>query len=229
MTLAAVVAADLGSATSGFSRRRTQLRVDRAGLRAQRARAARRGDRADLCAGTSRGSALRRGTTTTGFAAAELRGTSGGRLSAGAAARSTSASSGAIARRVAETAQTLRRAAARWRTVAEVLGPAPYPIARVNDEWRYRIALRGRKPAAAAGARSRADPAASARRSRDALSDQRRSLGRDAARGIISCGWSGPSPLFAGAAALRCTAFARRDFLRAALFGWMMPLPAALS
>jgi primosomal protein N' len=29
-----------------------------------------------------------------------------------------------------------------------VLGPAPYPIARVNNEWRYRIALRSRKPAA---------------------------------------------------------------------------------
>jgi primosomal protein N' (replication factor Y) len=25
----------------------------------------------------------------------------------------------------------------------EVLGPAPYPIARVNDEWRYRIAIKG--------------------------------------------------------------------------------------
>jgi primosomal protein N' len=23
-----------------------------------------------------------------------------------------------------------------------VLGPAPYPIARVNDEWRYRIAVK---------------------------------------------------------------------------------------
>ncbi len=28
------------------------------------------------------------------------------------------------------------------------LGPAPYPIVRVNDEWRYRVALRGRNPAA---------------------------------------------------------------------------------
>lgn len=26
----------------------------------------------------------------------------------------------------------------------DVLGPAPYPIARMNDEWRFRIALRGR-------------------------------------------------------------------------------------
>ena len=24
----------------------------------------------------------------------------------------------------------------------DVLGPAPYPVARVNDEWRYRIAVR---------------------------------------------------------------------------------------
>ena len=29
---------------------------------------------------------------------------------------------------------------ARW----EVLGPAPYPIARLNDEWRYRIAIKTR-------------------------------------------------------------------------------------
>lgn len=31
--------------------------------------------------------------------------------------------------------------------VAVVLGPAPYPIARVNEEWRYRISLRTRRPA----------------------------------------------------------------------------------
>ena len=30
----------------------------------------------------------------------------------------------------------------------EVLGPAPYPIARMNDEWRYRIALKTRQPRA---------------------------------------------------------------------------------
>ena len=34
---------------------------------------------------------------------------------------------------------------------AEVLGPAPYPIARLNDEWRFRIALK-----AADGSRARA-------------------------------------------------------------------------
>ena len=34
--------------------------------------------------------------------------------------------------------------ALRGDTRFEVLGPAPYPVARVNDEWRYRIAVRGR-------------------------------------------------------------------------------------
>lgn len=29
---------------------------------------------------------------------------------------------------------------------AEVLGPVPYPVVRVNDEWRYRIALKTRRP-----------------------------------------------------------------------------------
>ncbi len=50
-------------------------------------------------------------------------------------------------RRVAETA---RRYAGYLRDakIAEVLGPAPYPVARVNNEWRYRIALRSRRPAA---------------------------------------------------------------------------------
>lgn len=44
--------------------------------------------------------------------------------------------------------QTARRYAAilREARAADVLGPAPYPIARVNDEWRYRIALRSRRP-----------------------------------------------------------------------------------
>ena len=32
--------------------------------------------------------------------------------------------------------------------VAEVLGPAPYPIARLNDEWRFRIALKSEDGAA---------------------------------------------------------------------------------
>jgi primosomal protein N' (replication factor Y) len=30
--------------------------------------------------------------------------------------------------------------------LAEVLGPAPYPVARVNEEWRYRIALKTARP-----------------------------------------------------------------------------------
>jgi primosomal protein N' (replication factor Y) len=30
--------------------------------------------------------------------------------------------------------------------VVEVLGPVPYPIVRVNDEWRYRVVLRTRRP-----------------------------------------------------------------------------------
>jgi primosomal protein N' (replication factor Y) len=42
----------------------------------------------------------------------------------------------------------VRQAAGRYAQIlraaglAEVLGPAPYPIARVNEEWRYRIALK---------------------------------------------------------------------------------------
>ena len=28
----------------------------------------------------------------------------------------------------------------------EILGPAPYPVARVNDEWRYRVAARTKDP-----------------------------------------------------------------------------------
>ena len=30
--------------------------------------------------------------------------------------------------------------------VGEVLGPAPYPIARVNNEWRFRVAIKSRTP-----------------------------------------------------------------------------------
>jgi primosomal protein N' (replication factor Y) len=50
--------------------------------------------------------------------------------------------------------------------LADVLGPAPYPVARVNHEWRYRIALRSRKPAALrAFVRERIVPLARADRS----------------------------------------------------------------
>jgi primosomal protein N' (replication factor Y) len=50
-------------------------------------------------------------------------------------------------RRVSETAHRYA-GLLRDAQVAEVLGPAPYPIARVNNEWRYRIALRSRRPGA---------------------------------------------------------------------------------
>jgi primosomal protein N' (replication factor Y) len=47
----------------------------------------------------------------------------------------------------------------------EVLGPAPYPIARLNGEWRFRIALKTRKAAALRAAiRERILPAARAAR-----------------------------------------------------------------
>lgn len=53
----------------------------------------------------------------------------------------------------------------------EVLGPAPYPIVRLNGEWRYRIAIKTRKPALLRAAiRARVLPAARAdHRSRLAL------------------------------------------------------------
>ncbi len=46
--------------------------------------------------------------------------------------------------RVIEGYATLLRDDDRW----DVLGPAPYPIARVNDEWRYRLAVKSRDIAA---------------------------------------------------------------------------------
>ncbi|HKU81246.1 MAG TPA: hypothetical protein VJP76_03675, partial [Candidatus Tumulicola sp.] len=53
----------------------------------------------------------------------------------------------------------------------EVLGPAPYPIARLKGEWRFRIALKTAKPAAARAAiRERILPLARAdRRTRLAI------------------------------------------------------------
>ena len=49
--------------------------------------------------------------------------------------------------------------------LAEVLGPAPYPVARVNNEWRYRIALKTRRPRALRSAiRERILPLAHAER-----------------------------------------------------------------
>ena len=57
---------------------------------------------------------------------------------------------GVIGRSRAQTAAAAERYAGilRESDVAEILGPAPYPIARLNGEWRFRIAARTRKPAA---------------------------------------------------------------------------------
>ncbi|HEX4014260.1 MAG TPA: primosomal protein N' [Candidatus Cybelea sp.] len=54
---------------------------------------------------------------------------------------------GVIGRDRARTAHTAERYARILRDaeLAEVLGPAPYPIARVNEEWRYRIAVKARR------------------------------------------------------------------------------------
>jgi primosomal protein N' (replication factor Y) len=58
-------------------------------------------------------------------------------------------------------ATLLRDADERW----EVLGPAPYPVARVNDEWRYRLALKTRDlDAVRAVLRERIVPVAHAQR-----------------------------------------------------------------
>jgi primosomal protein N' (replication factor Y) len=81
-----------------------------------------------------------------GFAAAELR----ERAAAGFPPAQRLMYLGVIGRdrrRVAETAQRYA-GLARDAGVGQVLGPAPYPIVRVNNEWRYRIALRGTRPAA---------------------------------------------------------------------------------
>jgi primosomal protein N' (replication factor Y) len=45
-------------------------------------------------------------------------------------------------RRAVETAIAAWAAALRGDARFDVLGPAPYPVARVNDEWRYRLAVR---------------------------------------------------------------------------------------
>ncbi|MEO6835931.1 MAG: primosomal protein N' [Candidatus Tumulicola sp.] len=67
------------------------------------------------------------------------------------------------ARRYARSLEALER--------SEVLGPAPYPIARLNDEWRFRIAIKTGKPALARAAiRERIVPLARAdRRTRLAI------------------------------------------------------------
>jgi primosomal protein N' (replication factor Y) (superfamily II helicase) len=80
-----------------------------------------------------------------GFAAGELR----ERLMAGFPPSQRLVYLGVIGRdrrRVIATAQRYAQLL-REGNLVEVLGPAPYPVARVNDEWRYRIALRSRRPA----------------------------------------------------------------------------------
>ena len=81
-----------------------------------------------------------------GFAAAEL----AERAAAGFPPSQRLVYVGVIGRDRGRTAQTAQRYAALMRDAEgiDVLGPAPYPIARLNGEWRYRIALRSRKPAA---------------------------------------------------------------------------------
>jgi primosomal protein N' (replication factor Y) len=81
-----------------------------------------------------------------GFAAAELR----ERGATGFPPAQRMVYLGVIGRDRRRVIETARRYAAYLRdaNVGEVLGPAPYPIARVNNEWRYRIALRSRRPAA---------------------------------------------------------------------------------
>ena len=53
---------------------------------------------------------------------------------------------GVIGRKRPAVAEAAERYAAdlRQRADAEVLGPAPFAIPRVNDEWRYRIVLKTR-------------------------------------------------------------------------------------
>jgi primosomal protein N' (replication factor Y) len=55
---------------------------------------------------------------------------------------------GVIGRSKRDTQAQAERYAERLRTaeVGDVLGPAPYPVARMNNEWRYRIAVKTRTP-----------------------------------------------------------------------------------
>jgi len=81
-----------------------------------------------------------------GFADVELR----ERLAAGFPPGRRLAYLGIVGRDRRRVTERAMRYAARLREAdfVEVLGPAPYPVARVNDEWRYRIVLRTTKPAA---------------------------------------------------------------------------------
>ncbi|MDE2572262.1 MAG: primosomal protein N' [bacterium] len=55
---------------------------------------------------------------------------------------------GVLGRNRAHVEHTARRYAERIRRaeIAEVLGPAPYPVERVNEEWRWRIACKTERP-----------------------------------------------------------------------------------
>lgn len=55
---------------------------------------------------------------------------------------------GVISRNRADASETARRYAELLREagIGEILGPAPYPIARLNEEWRFRIAIKTRVP-----------------------------------------------------------------------------------
>ena len=76
---------------------------------------------------------------------------------------STRRASGATAGALRDGADVRRRCCGRRRRRG--VGPAPYPIVRLNDEWRYRIALRARSPATLRAAiRERVLPAARADR-----------------------------------------------------------------
>ena len=167
VTLAGVVAADLGLHLPDFrAAERSFALIAQVCGRSGRG-AARRSDRADVrarasgdsvrCACTTTRASPRRScesATAAGFPPARRL------VYLGVIGRDRAARRGARARY----AELLREA-----ELVEVLGPAPYPIARVNNEWRYRIALETPKPAALrALIRERILPSAHARIARRA-------------------------------------------------------------
>jgi len=139
VTLAGVVAADLGLAVPDF--RAAERTFDLIAQVCGRSGRSRRGEAiVQTYAPDHPAIAFAASHDYDGFARAEL----GERAAAGFPPAQRLIYLGVIGRdrrRVAETA--LRYARMLRDGTAEVLGPAPYPIARVNNEWRYRIALRG--------------------------------------------------------------------------------------
>jgi primosomal protein N' (replication factor Y) len=79
-----------------------------------------------------------------GFAAAELQ----ERIATGFPPAQRLAYLGIVGRSRSRVVERARHYAGALRgdAAVEVLGPVPYPIVRVNDEWRYRIVMRTRKP-----------------------------------------------------------------------------------